>query len=305
MSSTMTEAARTAGGLARLRIFGYVSVGLSIVSMVWVANATVAALDVETFVVAPAATQSLLGPGLIFTLIAHVAMLPMIVWALRTVDEARVLGTAGLVLCSVSTILLVSDWACLHDIVREHPAGLDISQELFVLRIGLAVHGVYLLFQIAMSASLITTLKNLQLARSTRSGESTFNAVHLLGVVCAGVGLTITARMFVIDLPARVWAWAVLPILCVVAAPYVLVFLIWLREAKREADSGLLDEKQKTDLMKGATTALLASIPITIGLFVIGACATPGPMSVLWLPSHLFASLLVFSASTLFFFRRP
>ena len=288
-----------------MRGFGYGSVVLSIASMVWVANATVAALDVETFVAAPATTHNLLGLGLIFTLLAHVAMLALIVWAIRTVDEVRVLGTAGLLLCAVSTILLVSDWACLHDILRQVPAGLGVSQELFALRIGLAVHCVYLLFQIAMSASLISSLKGPQAARSTRAGESTFNAVHLLGAVSACVGLTITGKMYALDLPARAWSWAVLPVLCVVAAPYVLVFLIWIREARREADTGLLDEKQKIDLLKGATTALVALIPITIGAYAAGVAFSPDRMGVLWLPTILFGSLLVFSASTLFYFRCP
>ena len=303
MLLTMNEIVIPSGKHTRLKVFAYLSIGLSIISMIWLANATVAVLDIEYWMEAAEITHTLLGLGLLFTFLAHLAMLPMILSALRTLDQVRVLGSACLVLCSISTILLVSDWASFHDIGKQYPAGLDISGEMLALRLGLAVHCVYLLFQVALSVALITALKNLQIGKSTRPAKNTFNAVHILGVACAGIGLTITAKMYYLHLPVRAWEWAVLPILCVVAMPYALVLLSWLREARKETDTGLLDEKQKTDLLKGGTTSWIASIPITIALFIVSYGKAQDPISVLWLPTYLFASLLVFSASTLYYFR--
>lgn len=77
----------------------------------------------------------------------------------RTLGQGRVLGSACLGLCAISTIALVSDWACLHDMAREYPAGLDISGEMFVLRLGLAATCAYLTYQIGLSAALAASLK--------------------------------------------------------------------------------------------------------------------------------------------------
>ena len=302
MLSTTNEIAFPGGKQTRLKNFAFLSIALSFFSMFWLSQATLAALDIEQWLKAGDTTHDLIGVGLFITFLAHMAMLPMILTGIRTLGRARVLGSACLALCAISTIALVSDWACLHDIVRQYPAGLDISGEMFVLRLGLAATCAYLTFQIGLSAALVTTLKNLKIEQSTRPVEDTFNAVNILGILCAGIGLTITVRMYYLDLPVSAWEWVVLPILCVVAMPYVVVLLSWLREARRE-NGGLLDEKQKTDLLKGGTTSWLASIPITVALFIVSYVTGPGPVSALWLPTYLFTSLLVFSASTLYFFR--
>jgi len=75
--------------------------------------------------------------------------------------------------------------------------------------------------------------------------------------------------------------------------------LLW----NAEVQFGIHREKQKTDLLKGGTTSWLASIPITIALFLAGYVTGQGPVNVLWLPNYLFATLLVFSGSTLYYFR--
>ena len=304
MSLTMNDAVATRQRHGLLKAFGYLSIGLSIVSVTWLVFATVAALDIASWVARTETAHDLLGVGLLFTFFAHVVMLAMIVVAIRTLDQVRLLGTASLVLCAVSTIMLVSDWACLHDILRQYPAGLEIDGELSMLGTGLAVHYAYLPFQIALSASFLMALSNLQTGKSTRPGENLFNAVNTLGVVCASVGLTITAKMSSLDLPARAWKWSVLPMLCVVVMPYAFVFLSWLYGARKEADSGLMDEKQKTDLLKAGATAWITSVPVAVGLFIVTYGNPQGAGSVLWLPAYLFSSLLIFSASTLYFFRK-
>ncbi len=304
MSLTMNDAAALRRRHGLLKGFGYLSIGLSVVSVTWLVFATAAALDIESWVANTGTAHDLLGLGLLFTFIAHIVMLAMIVVAIRTLDQVRLLGAASLLLCSVSTILLVSDWACFHDIAREYPAGIEISGELSALRIGLAVHYAYLLCQIALSVCFIAALRSLHIGKSTRPGENLFNAVHVLGVVCASVGLTITAEMNSLDLPVSAWKWSVLPMLSVVVMPYAFVFLSWLYGARREADAGLMDEKQKTDLLKAGTTAWIASIPVTVGLFIVTYGNSQGAGSVLWLPAYLFTSLMIFSASTLYFFRK-
>jgi hypothetical protein len=302
MLLTMNEIAFPSDKQTRLRNSAFLSIGLSLFSLFWLSQATLAALDIEQWMKAGDTTHNLIGLGLFVTFLAHMAMLPMILTAIRTLGQARVLGSACLGLCSISIISLVSDWACLHDIVREYPAGLDISGEMLVLRLGLAATCVYLTFQIGLSVALVANLKNMEIKHSTRPVEDTFNAVNILGVLCASIGLTITVKLYSFQMPVGSWEWAVLPILCVVAMPYVLVLLSWLRESRKE-NGGLLDEKQKTDLLKGGTTSWLASIPITVALFIANYVTGPGPVSALWLPTYLFASLLIFSASTLYFFR--
>jgi len=302
MSSTMNEIAFPGGKQTRLKNLALLSIGLSLFSLFWLSQATLAALDINQWMKAGETTHDLIGLGLCATFLAHLAMLPMILTAIRTLGQARVLGSACLGLCAISTIALVSDWACLHDIVRQHPAGLDISGEMFALRLGLAATCAYLTFQIGLAAALVMTLKKLKIEPSTRPVEDTFNAVNILGMLCASIGLTITIRMYYIELPVGAWEWVVLPILCVVAMPYILVLLSWLREARRE-NGGLLDEKQKTDLLKGGTTSWLASIPIMIGLFTASYIGGQDSINALWLPTYIFATLLVFSASTLYFFR--
>ncbi len=301
---TMSDAEEATRHPRVLKALTCLSIGLSIVSVVWLLFATAAVLDIQTWVDNPGPGHDLLGLGLLVTFLAHLVLLATILVVIRTVNQVRLLASTSLLLCSASTVFLLLDWACFHDIVKELPAGIDISGELSVLRLGLAVHYVYLLCQIALSVSFLSGLKNLPIGKSTRSGEDLFNAVHALGFVCACVGLTITAKMSGLHIPAKAWQWSVLPVLAVVFLPYVFVFLSWLYRARKEADSGLMDEKQKADLFKAGTTTWIASMPITVGLFAVAYGDPFGPWSVLWLPAHLFSSLLVFSAGTLFFFRR-
>jgi hypothetical protein len=304
MSMTMNSTDAFQRRHALLRRFAYLSIGLSVVSLLWLVFATIAALDVESWLSRGESAGDLLGLGLLFTFFAHLAMLGMTVVAIRSLAHIRLLGSASLLLCSVSTILLVSDWACFHDIARQYPAGLGISGELSALRVGLAVHYVYLPCQIALAVSLISELKNPQTGQSTRPGENLFNAVHVLGVVCASVGLTITMKMGTLDLPVDAWKWSVVPVIFIVALPYAFVFLSWLYGVRKEADAGLMDEKQKTDLLKAGTTAWLSSFPITVILFLTSYGDAQGAGTVLWLPVYLFASLLIFSAGALYFFRK-
>ena len=97
----------------------------------------------------------------------------------------RFTGNVSLVLGGVSLIFLPLDYACLSDIAKEYPIGVDIQGELRWLRMGVVVHYLYLLCQLAMSFQVYSILKTEELQQSTLPGESLFNATHILGIVCA------------------------------------------------------------------------------------------------------------------------
>ena len=302
-SSTVAVDDDFAHSLRRLKILTQLSLGLTVVALVWLVFASIAVFDLMSWIDNPGLRGDVVSAGLLLAFPAHLAMMGHIILALRRLGELRAIATISLVLCAVSTIAVVANFTGLHDIAKEYPLGIDIRGQLRWLQIGMVVHYVYLVCQLAMCSSAFSNLKKKALRESTRPGENLFNATNILGVACAAIGLALTLPLYSHHLPVRAWKWAVLPIVLLALMPYLLALAGWLYSGWKDRQSGFLDEKQKSDLMRAGTTAWIVSIPAMVVLFLVNYGDLGGPGSVLWLPACLFTSLLAFSASSLFYYR--
>lgn len=291
--------------LKYLKFLTWISAGAAVIGLALMLLGSSALFDITLWAENPNGTRWLaVGIGGLLGFPAHLVMLGTIVLALRSLEQVRFIGTLALILGAISLILLPSDYACLHDIAKEYAIGVNIQTELKWLRLGVIAHYIYLLCQLALCFNLVAILKRDAMRRSTRPGESLFDATNILGIVCAAIGWGLIFYFYQDNLPTQRMEWYVLPIIVVVLTPYLMILASWLYTAWKEKHAGFLDEKQKGDLARAATTAWIVSIPAMIAVFAVNYGNVQGPGSVLWLPAYFFTSLLVFSISSLFYFRR-
>jgi hypothetical protein len=86
------------------------------------------------------------------------------------------------------------------------------------------------------------------------------------------------------------------------AMPLVLLYACWLVVIRRAGTGQVLDEKQDADMTRAGAVAWGISIPAMCVAFVLpDARAFEGG---LWFPWYLFVTLLVFSGTTLYYFKR-
>lgn len=291
--------------LKRLKILNGISGGAAVVGLALMLLGTDALFDITRWAENMNSPRWVaVGIGAIFGFPAHFVMLGTIVLALRSLERVRFIGTISLVMCGVSLIFLPADYACLSDMAKEYPIGVDIQGELQWLRVGVVMHYIYLICQLTMCFQVSSILKTNEQQRSTQPSESLFYAMHILGVVCAGIGWALTLIFYLDDLPEVRRKWYILPMIVIILIPYAIVFGGWLWAAREERQAGFLDEKQKFDLVRAGTTAWGISLGVMAILFLMHLNTFEGPGSVLWLPSLTFTSLLAFSMSSLYYFRR-
>jgi hypothetical protein len=84
--------------------------------------------------------------------------------------------------------------------------------------------------------------------------------------------------------------------------PLVLLYAYWMVVMRRARSSNVLDEKQNADMTMAGAVTWTISIPAMALAFVLpDARLLAGG---LWFPFYLFVTLVVFSAVTLYYFKR-
>ena len=141
-------------------------------------------------------------------------------------------------------------------------------------------------------------------------------AVWLLPKMRVGTSRTVSARLFVttalagmvssvagllllLAWPQRVLEWHLWE---VAAMPLTLLYACWLVVMRRAGSTEVLDEKQDVDMTRAGAVTWAISIPAMCVAFVLpDAGLFEGG---LWFPWYLFVTLLIFSATTLYYFKR-
>lgn len=123
---------------------------------------------------------------------------------------------------------------------------------------------------------------------------SLFTATAAVGIVSSVAGLLVLFLR-----PKQVFEWHLWEL---AALPLVLLYAYWLVIMRRAGTLQVLDEKQDADMTRAAAVTWAVSIPATSLAFVLPDTSLLD--GGLWFPCYLFVTLLVFSATTLFYFRR-
>ena len=134
----------------------------------------------------------------------------------------------------------------------------------------------------------------LAIARKFRMNETTFIISTVIGMICGAVGLVLTIVWPDGLLDLHVWELIMLP--------FVLMNIYWAIIMRVQKTVIIVDEKQAYNMTSAAGVTWAWSLPIMVLVFVLYQQSVLS--GVLWFPSYLFASLLVFSAATLYLFKR-
>jgi MFS family permease len=177
------------------------------------------------------------------------------------------------------------------------PLEYPVPDEIVFLYARLALNA---LFCVVMTAAAYRALVRAPspAGRPAPKDERLFSLAQVMGTVSGLTGVILTLALIGRRWPSERF-WIFLPFYALFFLPYALALLSWLAAKRRERPAEWHIEKQMRDIRKASFTTLLLSIP---GLAVLALFR--GPLHFYWFPYYLFLIQLVFSASTLYYFKR-
>ncbi len=196
------------------------------------------------------------------------------------------------------------DAAAINDIIHEHLPGIwDCSGELNALQVLFFIHLIYYIYFAGMLIICFLYLKKNQNKDIYMYNENNFNRLNNIGFISGLLGMIGTLLLNFSKEPIIKWKWLVIPICILLLSPYFLYFVNWILSIKKENRMKFLDEKQKHDLLKASITTFFLSLPVLVIFYLFNYNNVSGPGSILWLPFYIFSTLLIFSSTTIFFYK--
>lgn len=154
-----------------------------------------------------------------------------------------------------------------------------------------AVIKIALIFLLVLAGLAVWLLPRTRIVGSRSVGGALFVATAVVGILCSVAGLII-----LLVRPQRVLEWHLWELALM---PLVLLYAYWLAVMRRAGTGQVLDEKQDADMTRAGAVTWGITIPVMCLAFVVpGASVFVGG---LWFPWYLFVTLLVFSATTLYY----
>jgi len=152
----------------------------------------------------------------------------------------------------------------------------------------------FLILILLLSALVFWLLPKTKFARYLKMNEKLFYTMNIIGIVSGVAGLVAAIGWGEVILTGHYFEIILLP-----------AFLIYLYSAlimQVQGSDNLYDEKQNYDM----TRAAAMSLPYSIGaMFFLYAMYKEGIFEgLVWFPIFVFFSLTVYSASTLYYFRK-
>jgi len=137
-------------------------------------------------------------------------------------------------------------------------------------------------------------LPKTKLAKHFKMNETLFVATNVIGIICGIIGLVVTLvwPQFIVEM--HLWE--------LILIPFVIIHVYWAIIMKTRKTLDVLDEKQEYDMTKAAAITWGLSIPAMVFLFILYDKEILSGIA--WFPYYLFTALLIFSATTLFSFKK-
>jgi hypothetical protein len=203
----------------------------------------------------------------------------------------------GLALGVLSLFAIAAEKVLHDEIGREWTSGSPVPTEVSLLYACLGINVLFCVFMTVMA------FRSEMQAPTPNDGplpkdERVFTLAQVLGVVSGVMGLLLTAILLVRKWPSERF-WIFVPFYGLFLVPYGLAVLYWLSIKRKARPSDWYDEKQVRDMSKASLGTLLLSVPGMACLALV-----PGPLSFYWFPYYLFLVLTLFSAGTLYYFKR-
>jgi len=236
------------------------------------------------------------GAGYIFILAFHAFAFLMLILHLRKIGRDGILRTVSFITGLLSLIAICVEKVFYDEIGREFGAGFAIGNELKVLALMLMINAV---FAAIMMLVVFRTYRAVpEMREEVIRDEKVFLLAQYMGAVSGLSGLYLTVSLIGRSVPVDRF-WIYLPFYALLLFPYGVTVLYWLVMKAREKVFDWYDEKQLRDMMKASLTTLILSVPGMAALLLFN-----GSIAIYWFPYYLFMALMLFSGSTLFYFRQ-
>ncbi|MGB8451658.1 MAG: hypothetical protein WCD89_04930 [Anaerocolumna sp.] len=207
---------------------------------------------------------------------------------------------AAFVIGFLSLFLLASDVTMLSDIGNEYLSGHDTSGE---WRMVFAEHFIHALFAVLLLIQCVASSRLLSENSKTTTAvkdEALFLTVNQIGIISAILGLICLYLLNWSQVPQTCQSGLLFLLYILFLIPYVLTAACWFFTKRKERPSEWYDEKQFTDVSRGAFFTLIITVLITIVFYFLSSFKIVNTGTALWFPEYLFLTLLLFSGSTLY-----
>jgi len=295
----------------KLKITGIISFILGFISFCWliynfIAYEYIRPLTLTGIDVGPTVEKvaNFIWFGFMVSFLFHFIAGLNIIFQLRFFKKVNGLRIAILLFGILSFIHLIGDWGLLNDIGKEYKMGWEVEGEWLMLYLNFIPH---VTFHILMMVLLLFTFRTLRAHYKPEvvvKDEVIFTAAQYVGILCGLMGLGYTFFMIILDVPLKVLKFHI-PFFCpFLILPYGCIAFYWLLMKIKEKPSDWYDEKQWRDVTKAGLTALVLSVPVMSFMFVLNYFALYTAAELLWFPYYMFFILLIFSGSTLYYYKK-
>jgi hypothetical protein len=203
-------------------------------------------------------------------------------------------------------LCMFTDWAALHDISHGEP---DTKNEWSFLRMGLIVNFLFYIIGFITIIKIRLEVRTSHTSKKSVIDETFFEVIQYIGIFCSSIGLglilivclVLSHNNHVINRSDII----VMNSFClVIFLPYLSMLLYWIIKLIREKNPAPYDEKQRHDLAMAGLITWLVSIPIVSIYFLIDNGRMGDISDMVYLPLYLFSTLLIFSISVLYNFKK-
>ncbi len=291
-----------------MKMINRISIIMSLASLGLLAGNIFMLSDIKSAIESGAAIQERMGATvaafLIIIGLAHIVGLFTLVAQFHHFKEDNLVRAIAFVVGFLSLFLLAADVMMLSDIGHEYKVGFDTSGEWQIVFAGHAVHilfTVLLLIQCAAS--------NAALAKNTgtiiaKKDEALFLTVNQIGIISAVLGF-VCLFLLTWSGVSQSYLNGLFFMICIIfLIPYGLAAAYWFFTKRKEKPIDWYDEKQFSDISRGALATLLLTVFITIVFYSFLSLKIVVINTQLWFPLYLLLTLLLFSGSTLYLSKR-
>lgn len=154
-------------------------------------------------------------------------------------------------------------------------------------------------FMVMLALAMYFVLPNTKLAKHFRMNESLFVVSHILGIICGGIGLVVTFFWRQMVVKSHLFEFLIIF--------FGLIFIYWfmiLKARKTAKISDMLDEKQIDNIIRAGAVTMYVVACIMLIMFFLSSNKVFTLEGKIWFLFYFFTTLLIYSASTLFYFKK-
>ncbi|MBC8181988.1 hypothetical protein H8E88_12795 [candidate division KSB1 bacterium] len=155
---------------------------------------------------------------------------------------------------------------------------------------------IVLVVVLLLAALCFWLLPKTKLAKKLKMTVPIFITTNIVGIACGIFGLVgiFIWKEFIIE--AHLWE--------LIIFPYTLVWVYWLMVIRLKKTSIIVDEKQEWDMSQAAGSTIAGTLLILAFMFNLSYNDVYQLNNGMWFPFYLFTTILLFSVSTLLFFKK-